>query len=77
MNIISENIILNQINDNLKNKNLNATINKTDNIFHKYTINYNSADVNNVNEVNNYIRTYVNIVFNKNIVIEDNIMFIL
>jgi hypothetical protein len=77
MNIISENIIINNINDNLKNKNLNATIEKSDNILHKYIINYNINEIYEINDINNFIREYVNVVFYKNIIIEDNIMFIL
>jgi hypothetical protein len=73
MKINYENIIK-SINDNLKNKNLNATIEEKDIIINKYIINYNS---NNIDYINNYITELIRLLFIKSIVIEDNIMFIL
>jgi hypothetical protein len=68
--------IIKSINDNLKNKNLNATIEEKDIIINKYIINYNSNNIDYIDDINNYITELIRLLFNKSIVIEDNIMFI-
>jgi hypothetical protein len=80
----------NIINDNLKNKYPNAKVKSIENISNKYSIQYytNNTEQNSENmfnsqleyiqnDIKNYIREMIKLYFNKEIVIEDDIIFIL
>lgn len=91
MENMGDNDILDIINDNLKNKYPNAKfklidrqINKyyieyyTDNISEHYLQNmFNTLDEYLQNDIKNYIREYIRLYFDKEIVIENEIIFII
>ena len=91
MDHISENVIMDIINDNLKNKYPNTKLKNIDNIPYKYNIvlytdnisEHYSHNMFNIqpeyiqNDIKNFIKEIFNIYFDKEIIIEDTIIYVL